>query len=504
MILALAILPIGMFVGAALDFSRHQSNSVELSASLDASALATALYVVDNPGVKEEAVKAFATNYLNTNFQTTDSKTLSDVAIEYVENEFVRVSARSEIETTMLSLAGVSKLKNMEAARASFGTPSALRAVLVLDNSESMDGEKMDALKEAAEDFVGSLTESNGGGSTSTASTDPRGSANAKVGGFAAAAASASSVGDDGDDDDGNDDDSGESTDGDSYIGIVPFSHYVNVGMDNKNASWISVPAKSSKSEKTCPADSAATVAAGCVLERYDCTEMKDGFEVPKRCARWVCPEGASVVYNCENVMKTREWCGAVISRAPPLNVTDADYDTDPIEGYLSPEKEKSKECGSPIMPMSSSTKDLENYIDDLDAAGDTYIAPGLMWGYRVLSPGAPFTEMAGKDIKSSSIVLMSDGMNSRSYKTWSGGSDHYGDDTKAANEDTLAACEFIKSQDVDIYAIAFQIDDKDTEDMLKECATSYSHYYDADSVDKLKKAFKDVAASFREVALTE
>lgn len=493
MILALAILPMGMFVGAAMDFNRHQTNSVELSASLDASALAAARYVIDNPGVEQADVVDFATTYLQANFLTSDTKKLNDINIEYVENDYIRLTASSEIDATMLSLAGINTLKTDESAKASFGTPSALRAVLVLDGSSSMQGTKMTALQEAAQDFVTALTESN---TSNSASTNTTGASSAKFGGLPAAAAATSAA--------DNSAVASSAGNANSYIGIVPFSHYVNVGTDKKHASWIDVPNKKSKIGKSCSTDGDATRAAGCVLETKKCTRTNDGVKYESTCSKWVCPPGTKVIQTCKNVSKTRDWCGAVVSRPPPYNMMDADYGPEPVEGYLTQAGSESWECGSPILPMTSNANTLETYIDNLDANGDTYIAPGLMWGYRVLSPGAPFTEMAGKDINSSAIVLMSDGMNSRSYKSWSTGSDHYGSDKEAANEDTLAACEFIKSKNVDIYAIAFQIDDKDTEDMLKTCATSYSHFYDADSIEKLKTAFADVAASFREIALTE
>lgn len=497
MLLALAILPMGMFVGAAMDFNRHQTNTIELSASLDASALAAARYVMENPGVEETDVVDFATTYLETNFLTSDTKKLTDISIEYVENSFIRISASSEIESSMLSLAGIDTLKTDEMAKASFGAPSSLRAVLVLDSSSSMQGAKMTALQDAARDFVSELTESNNGNSASSSAAKTTNTSSAKFGGFATAAAGASSAAD-------NSAVASSASNAASYIGIVPFSHYVNVGLSNEHASWIDVPNKVSKLQNSCKTDGDATRAAGCTLETYSCTRTDDGIEYEGTCSRWDCPSGVSVIKTCEDVSETREWCGAVVSRPPPYNLTDADYSIEPVEGYLTKEGSESWECGSPILPMSSHAQTLESYIDNLEANGDTYIAPGLMWGYRLLSPEAPFTEMAGKDINSSAIVLMSDGTNSRSYKSWSTGSDHYGTDKDAANEDTLAACEFIKSKNVDIYAIAFQIDDTETEDMLKTCATSYSHFYDADSIEKLKKAFADVAASFTEIALTE
>ena len=451
MILALCILPVGIFAGAAIDFSRAESNGNDLRANLDSAAIAAARYAMDNPDAEQEDVKAFAESYITKSFEPNEEKTLDNLIIEFVPDERVTISADSTITSSMLSLAQINSLTSRMRSTASMGTPTGLRAVLVLDNSDSMDGPKMDALEDAATDFVDQLVKEGGN----------------------------------------------------SYVGVVPFSHHVNVGMGLKTAAWIDVPISTPLSQTSCVYDTAASESLGCTRETTPCTRTKDGVPYNATCSSWDCPSGVSPVQNCTTTNRDRDWCGAVTQRHPPHHLLDGSYDTHPVEGYLSWEN-NTWECNTPILPMTNSKSDLQDYLDDLDAKGDTYIAPGLMWGYRVLSPEAPFTEMNGHTVTTSAIVLMSDGMNSRSYQHWGSGSDHYGSDTSESNQVTLDTCDFIKSNDVEIYAIAFQVNDADTINMLKNCATSFSHYFDASSYTELNDAFNSVAGAFREIALTE
>ena len=507
MILAIAILPIGVIAGAAIDFSRAESNGTDLRANVDSAALATARYAMDNPDASADDIIQFGNTYLANSFQPDDSKTLEAVLIDVVPGESVSIAAESTIQSTMLGLASIDSLTSRMNATASFGTPSGLRAVLVLDNSNSMEGGKMAALQDAAETFVDELM-------LSEDDFPPVGDDDDE------------DVGDDDDDDDdgdeddktlggesnlegdddeigGDDDDGSESStfSSDFYVGVVPFSHYVNVGMDQEDAAWLSVPDPKSSKTESCSVDSDASSSAGCVQESYACTKTSDGVEYDSTCWTWTCPEGVSTVQTCSDVTTEKNWCGAVTQRADPYHLTDADYDSEPVYGYLS---SGTWECNTPIKPMTNDKEELLEYFDTLEAKGDTYIAPGLMWGYRLLTPGAPFTEMQGKDSRSPAIILMSDGMNSRSFRDGDPSGDHYGSSKADANAATLATCDFIKSNGVSIYAIAFQVDDNDTEDMLKTCATSFTHYFNADSYVELNDAFSSVAASFSEVALTQ
>jgi hypothetical protein len=74
--------------------------------------------------------------------------------------------------------------------------------------------------------------------------------------------------------------------------------------------------------------------------------------------------------------------------------------------------------CDSePILPLTSLQKDKDDLIDkveDLPALGGTNILEGLMWGWRVLSDSAPFTQgkSGGDNDNRKIMVVMTDGQN--------------------------------------------------------------------------------------------
>ncbi len=76
--------------------------------------------------------------------------------------------------------------------------------------------------------------------------------------------------------------------------------------------------------------------------------------------------------------------------------------------------------CPRPILPLTNDKQAVQNELNSMIAypAMGTYIPAGLVWGWRVLSHGAPFTEGVGpgdqnysKTVKA--LVLLSDGENS-------------------------------------------------------------------------------------------
>ena len=72
------------------------------------------------------------------------------------------------------------------------------------------------------------------------------------------------------------------------------------------------------------------------------------------------------------------------------------------------------------------------------------------------------------------------------------------------ADDKTKRVCDFVKSQNVEIYTIAFEITDTDTKDLIMECASSPDHYYDAANAQQLLNAFKAIAGALeRELAVS-
>ena len=51
------------------------------------------------------------------------------------------------------------------------------------------------------------------------------------------------------------------------------------------------------------------------------------------------------------------------------------------------------EDCPNPILPLTSTRQDIEDHVAALEPIGATNTAIGAIWGWRVVSPEAPFTE---------------------------------------------------------------------------------------------------------------
>lgn len=205
--------------------------------------------------------------------------------------------------------------------------------------------------------------------------------------------------------------------------------------------------------------------------------------------------------------------------------------------------------CPTPIVPLTSNRNQIVTAIRGMRdwMGGGTNQAEGLAWGWRVLSPEAPFTQ--GRPYNDPSnpvrkvIVLMSDGQNTNvgsdpvlasDYSAYN----HLGlwRDYAAGNVLTqllegilrgiLPAqyrrnistsrnyvtyvnsrqrqlCRNIKAAGIEIYTVIFRETDRDTVDLMRECATTPQHFYRADNAQQLSAAFDAIGSGIGSLRLT-
>ncbi|KAG1700507.1 hypothetical protein GQR58_005198 [Nymphon striatum] len=100
-------------------------------------------------------------------------------------------------------------------------------------------------------------------------------------------------------------------------IGITPFARYVNVGMDNRNASWMDVPADYTTTE---------TIETRDVISSSGCSETtyidSEGIE---RTTTSCTDVEYGPVYEKE-ITRTYKWNGCAGSRNYPRNLDDSDF----------------------------------------------------------------------------------------------------------------------------------------------------------------------------------
>jgi hypothetical protein len=170
-----------------------------------------------------------------------------------------------------------------------------------------------------------------------------------------------------------------------------------------------------------------------------------------------------------------------------------------------------------------------------------------LAWGWRVLSPTAPFTEGAPYDPTGQSvrkvIVLMSDGENTNVGTDPVLGTDYsaynhmgfwrdvaagdpltqllfgllhgilpvqYRRNINSANQYVTYVngreqqlCTNIKNEGIEIYTVIFRETDQATENLMRNCATNSQHFYRANSAAELSAAFDAIGSGIGSLRLT-
>ncbi len=438
--LSLPVLVLG--AGGAMDYSRILAAKSKLQAATDAAILATYKHHSMNPDLSDAALKAYFRNQLQAGLQSKFETQLNVQNVRVVLNTPTHMTAQVEalFPTTFIRLAGIPEMTlNAEAEVKT--SQSYTEVALVLDTTGSMSGSKIEELKTAAKSFIDHIYKQ-----VAKEGTD------------------------------------------NFRIAIVPFSQYVNIGENNRSASWADIPADT----KT-------------YYNRY---------------SRWI------------------RWQGCVGSRPYPYNVQDDGYALNKIPGVMEwarrglyPENDyreyywddyyRGNFCPPPITPLKSVLNEsdlLKEQIDNLVAGGWTYIPAGLMWGWRVLSPQAPFTEglddaefriRGGRRI----IILMTDGANTKSpsssiYKEHTDGVPYSNSRVAYSNDLTLEACNNIKAtnpgtgqRNADIITITFDVEDETIKTLMRDCATLGS--YDVDT-GELLRLFENLAKEMVQLHLSK
>jgi Flp pilus assembly protein TadG len=205
--------------------------------------------------------------------------------------------------------------------------------------------------------------------------------------------------------------------------------------------------------------------------------------------------------------------------------------------------------CPTPIVPLTSNDSLIQTNIAAMRhwMGGGTNQAEGLAWGWRVLSPTAPFTEgvafNAAHDNVRKVIVLMSDGENTNvgddpvldtDYSAYN----HLGVWTDLADGGLLnqliggilrgilapqyrrnissstsyvdyvnareaQLCTNIKNAGIEIYTVIFRETDEETEDLMRDCASSDENFFRADNAEELSDAFDAIGTGIGQLRLT-
>ena len=175
-----------------------------------------------------------------------------------------------------------------------------------------------------------------------------------------------------------------------------------------------------------------------------------------------------------------------------------------------------------------------------MQARGSTNIPAGVAWGWRTLSPGAPFTQ--GRDYSVADnkkiLIVMTDGNNTnypitsssysrrnRSfYNTWGHSENRrifdgftaianpnhdYTTFRRAMDEHLVETCDNAKAAGISIYSIAFDVPNgSSVKVMLENCAShdlsGNKQYFDAKNNAQLVSTFQAIAEQLADLAITK
>ncbi len=409
LIFALAAVPIMALAGGTIDYTRKQEAIGRLQVALDSATLAAS----NANTTDEEQLREIVAQYVQSNFRNKgvlEFDLNEDLTIEIAQEgtrQVLRTRIHARYKPLFLSLVLPGHEQDADVSAEARHGSSGFEIALVLDNTGSMEGSKMQELKEAATTMIGEIAQAARDTELERA-----------------------------------------------HVGIVPYNVYVNVGLDNFSADWLDT---------------------GNIGWRW-----------------WT-------------------WNGLVGMRSEPRDIMDDAYDEEGIPavrnwfwyddgGYW-------LRVGTVprIQPLQDVTDEdneqaLVDTVNSMNPFSGTNIPLGLVWGWRLLTPQAPYTEAMDMDQARQKnvrkvIVLMTDGWNScfsadyYGYVSCRGG---LGPVAPEADARMRQLCTNIKQAGIGIVTVGYDVPQgSSTEQLLQECQNM--GYYRAE-VGELVDIFRQIA----------
>ncbi len=463
----LAVIPMIGLMGAAVDYNRGSQMRVAVAAAADAAALEGARFRGTGAEKQRAAERIFSANVASVARNATLSPRFIPVTVNGSDIG-MRVTVDGSIPASVMGVIGVPYIRFSVEAEAKSPENELVDIAFVLDTTDSMEGDRIVALKSASTMLLDDLQRSR---------LRPE----------------------------------------QLRLAVVPFAQYVNIGMGYRNAPWLDVPADYQEPiTRVCRMVPEQIGTTNCRRVTIPATPpspaqacTRDGR--PRMCggspgspARQ--EDVCDAVYSGRQVQQCEDqggrwvrWNGCVGSRNFPLNTQDANYAVR-IPGILD------VTCGSPVMEWTNDINRTRAMINGLNTEGETYLPSGLIWGWRMLSTQVPFAGRASTpDAPVRRImVLVTDGQNTKSptYPR------HDGTDAATANSLTRQICQNMAADTasgIRLYAITFEVGDPGVKQMLADCARQNNgDFFDAGNPAQLTAALQNIGRIVTAIRLTK
>ena len=469
-----------VFIGSmavAIDMTTAHKSKSELQSVADAIALMAVKNKVQDSGELTDLANAYLLNHFGPNlmgeYEVTSITNANGKAVVSLRHVFPvvfgQVFGKEQMSVGVNSTVNQS-IQNLDLA-------------LVLDNTGSMRGKKLSALKRASNDLVDILY-------TEPAARDV------------------------------------------TQIGLVPFSAWVNVGKDNFDPSWVDTTGLSPQNDiyfdqqvsRLSLYSQMSVEWDGCVENRLPPYDVDDTAPDSRR------PETLFQPAFHPDMADTDAGGYSYLAENTAGNVLERLRDTTKYQGPLlsrkGPTERSDNSCDSrrEVTPLTNNESDIRKGIRNMTAAGWTNIANGASWGFRLISPNAPFTQGRpyGEVNTTKAMVILTDGMQtmggSRGSQFQSGYSPFgflgepaidgrtrlTGSNVKEALDNKLLeVCSAAKAKDIVVYTITFELDDADTQNIMRACASDSGKYFDVTQSEELVPAFRAIASSLTELRVS-
>ena len=489
---ALTAIPLAFLSVAAMDFHRAVMVKTGLQDSLDAAALA----VGRSTATSAAQIQQIGSDTLSANLKAYPDTTLNSANF-VLSGQTIQASAQVTVTPLVADVFGGSDLQ-VSASSEVVRAVNKLEVAMVLDNTGSMAGTKISMLKTAASNFVDTL---------------------------AAAAA--------------------RSTDPDAVkIGLVPFSMTVNVGSQYQNASWMDTTGASpindqifsSHANRFTLFSQMGLTWGGCVESRqapYDTQDTAPTAGIPATLFTPYFAPDEPGTSSSSNTWNNMTWYNNYLADVTGTNTWTAK------QGYVAKYNTHALRTGTngstgyaygpnagcslqPLMRLTTNWSSLKAAINGMNAVGDTNIPMGMMWGWHVLSPNAPFADgVAYSTPKTTKIVvMMTDGQNENTPNSNLNASFYSGDGyiwqnrlgitsgTVAQRQAALDAretqvCTNMKAQGIVIYTVRVEVNDN-LYQVLQNCASSPDKFYDVSNANQLNAVFDTIAGSIENLRISK
>jgi Flp pilus assembly protein TadG len=494
-IFALTLLPITVLSGGAIDYNQAMNSRTRLAQSLDAAALA----VGTDPTIDSAEALIIANDFMNANYPSRELGTVVNLSVSIDDSTgSVKVSGEALTQTFFLGLVGLDAIRvhwESEVVRAH----QDLELVMVLDNTGSMSGSKISALRDSAALLNEVL--------------------------FA-----------------------GASEPDDVNVGLVPFAATVNVGTGFAREWWLDPDAESPIHAEWSDGDVETTTCTGRGRRRRCTTTTQhpnhwDLFDQLRNTSWSGCVEARSIPMDIDDTTPSRSRPETLFVPyfSPDEPNRSGYYNSYLSDGVSGSDRDRMRNLSkyddarpsgggpndgcttNPITPLTNSESTIDRAIGNMGASGATNIPNGIGWGIRVISPGVPFTEGTAWDDRDvvKAMVILTDGENyyrgrghyyNSSYSAY--GYSRFGrlgttsaSSTRLAqelDERTTAACDAAKDLGIRVYTITFQVNSSSTRELMEACASHPTLYFDSPSSAALRDAFEVIAGDLSNLRISQ